>query len=207
MSGRMAPGEYVRIDHIAGEFGVSATPVREALLSLRIEGFVHLDRNRGFRVAPLSEQDVSDLFRVHAFVAGELAARATKRMSPFVIEQLQAIQQSMKSAARTKDGDNIEELNYQFHRLINMTAASPKLNDILRVLLHYAPRRFFAEIPGWPDASVSDHAEIIDALKRQRPNLVKRAMSNHILHGGELLVQNLRGRGYWAGREASETGA
>lgn len=203
----MAPGEYVRIDQIAGEFGVSATPVREALLSLRIEGFVHLDRNRGFRVAPLSEQDVSDLFGVHAFVAGELAARAAKRVSPFIIEQLQAIQQSMKSAARTKDGDNIEELNYQFHRLINMTAASPKLNDVLRVLLHYAPRRFFAEIPGWPDASISDHAEIIDALKRQRPILVKKAMSHHILHGGELLVQNLRGRGYWAGREASEPGA
>lgn len=198
MSGRMASGEHVRIDHVAAELGVSGTPVREALLSLRAEGFVHLDRNRGFRVAPLSEQDVLDLFQVQAFVAGELAARAVSKKTPSLVEDLEKIQEAMKEAARIEDGDRVEELNFQFHRRINTTAASPKLNALIGILLHYVPRRFYAEIPGWPEASVNDHAAIVQALRSRRPQSARKAMTNHILHGGELLVANLRARSFWA---------
>src|ERR1043166_8248760 len=57
MCGRVSPNEYLRIDRLADELGVSTTSAREALLSMRAEGFVELDRNRGFRVPSLSRQD------------------------------------------------------------------------------------------------------------------------------------------------------
>src|SRR5690606_26011206 len=64
LDGRVRPGERLRLERLALEFGVSVTPVREALKSLRSEGFVVLEPRRGFVVAPLSKRDVRDLFWV-----------------------------------------------------------------------------------------------------------------------------------------------
>lgn len=66
MDGRVRPGDYLRLERLALEFGISVTPVREALKSLRSEGFVVLEPRRGFVVAPLSKRDVQDLFWVQA---------------------------------------------------------------------------------------------------------------------------------------------
>src|SRR5581483_6398970 len=75
MSGKVRQGEYLRLERLAAEFGISVTPVREALKSLRSEGFVVLEPRRGFVVARLSQQDVKDLFWAQAVVAAELTSR------------------------------------------------------------------------------------------------------------------------------------
>src|SRR5881397_3995719 len=75
-SGNARPGQFLRIERIAEAVGVSQTPVREALLSLRSEGLVDLLPRRGFMVAPITPQDITDLFWAQSLIAGELAARA-----------------------------------------------------------------------------------------------------------------------------------
>lgn len=218
-SGRLAPGDFVRIDRVAEELGVSATPVREALVSLRTEGFVHLDPSKGFRVKPLSRQDVNDVFQLHAHIAGELASRCASVITEEVVAQLDRIQESMRSsyavaqsmlsashsiasesdrAGQNNAGWNdIEELNFHFHRLINKSASSPKLSGILRLLNHYVPHGFYAEISGWPEATLYDHAAIIDALKNGEPDTAREAMAKHIEHAGTLLLETLEMRGFW----------
>src|SRR6476646_1292784 len=73
-SGQVRPGEFLRIERIAEAVGVSQTPVREGLLSLKSEGLVNLLPRRGFIVAPFTPQDIYDLYWVQAQLAGELAA-------------------------------------------------------------------------------------------------------------------------------------
>ncbi|WP_242424773.1 GntR family transcriptional regulator, partial [Frankia sp. EI5c] len=72
MSGHIWPGEYIRLDEVARELGVSVTPVREALVRLRSEDMVELEPRRGYVVAPLSQQDIRDLFSLQGDIAGEL---------------------------------------------------------------------------------------------------------------------------------------
>lgn len=92
MSGSLQPGEFVRLEKVADDLGVSATPVREGLHALRGEGFLGFEPRRGFVVAPLSPDDIEDLFLVQADIAGELAARAAIAATPEVVDELRRLQ-------------------------------------------------------------------------------------------------------------------
>lgn len=72
MSGDLRPGTRVRLEEVAGRLGMSITPVREALLTLRGEDMVELVPRKGYVVAPLSRQDVLDLFQDFTDGAGRL---------------------------------------------------------------------------------------------------------------------------------------
>src|SRR6266851_4666518 len=111
MSGRLRPGEFIRQERIAEELELSATPVREGLLSLKGEGFVQLKPRRGFVVAPLSAADVRDLFTAQALLAGELVSRATARMSDADLRELGEVHAALLAAAAAGDGERVERLN------------------------------------------------------------------------------------------------
>ena len=200
MSGQVHQGEYLRLERIAEELGTSATPVREALLALRGEGFVQLEPRRGFVVAPLSRRDVEDLFFVQATIAAELAARTAQAITPDRVTELESIQSALEDAARSRAVDEVEELNFQFHRRINTWAESKKLAWFLGTSVRYVPRRFYASIAGWRQASVTDHLVIIAAMRAGNPERARQAMHQHIVHVGELLVSHLDKRGMWHAR-------
>src|SRR4051794_6008524 len=81
MSGAVRPGDFLRMDRIAEAVGVSNTPVREGLLALSNQGFVRQMPRRGFVVAPFKRQDIQDLFWAQGLLAGELGARAAKKIT------------------------------------------------------------------------------------------------------------------------------
>jgi len=195
MSGQVREGDFLRLEHLADELGISVTPVREALLALRGEGFVHLEPRRGFQVAPLSRQDVEDVFRVQADVAAELAARAAAHVTDDDLRRLRDTQDAMATAARDGDVTAVEEHNHRFHRDVNRLAHAHKLAWVLGNLVHYAPRRFYGRIEGWPRASVEDHHAILAALAARDPSAARTAMRTHIEHAGALLVAHLETQG------------
>jgi DNA-binding GntR family transcriptional regulator len=197
MSGEVRQGEFLRLERIAEGLGVSATPVREALLSLRGEGFVRLQAHRGFVVAPLSRQDVIDLFQVQADAAAELTGRASGRIEPHVVERLAGVQERLEEAARRGAAEEVEELNFQFHRIVYRAADSPKLTWVLGSVARYAPRRFYASIHGWQGASVAEHGTIIAGLRHRDAEKARSAMRGHVTHAGQLLVAHLESRGFW----------
>lgn len=197
MSGQVAHGEFLRLERIADDLGISVTPVREALLSLRGEGFVTLEPRRGFMPAPLSRQDVQDLFEAQAYFAGELAARAAERVTEHDLASLDRTQDQLEQAARARDPEAIERANHQFHRVINKSAGSPKTSWLLQLVVRYAPRRFYSSIHGWPQASVDDHHLVLAALRSGDAEAARHAMRAHIRHAGTLLVVHLEAQGFW----------
>ncbi|HVV08143.1 GntR family transcriptional regulator [Amycolatopsis sp.] len=188
ISGRLRAGEYIRQERIADELGLSATPVREGLLALKGEGFVALKPRRGFVVSPLSAADVVDLFAAQALLAGELVARAATRMGEADLDRLTALHAELREAAAVRDGDLVERLNHEFHRFINLAAEAPRLAWMLSITARFAPRRFFASIPGWPRASAQDHATILAALAEGDSEAAREAMIRHIDNAGALLA-------------------
>jgi len=191
MSGQLKSGERIRLDPIANLLGVSPTPVREALMSLRAEGFVELEPRKGFVVVPISPGDVRDVFAIQAMLAGELAARACVAMDTATLERLHAHQRMLADAARVSDFDAIEAENHRFHRSINLAARSPKLAWLLGVLARYSPRKFYATIDGWPKASLEDHEGILQAFEHGDAERARQAMHTHIVHAGNLLIAHL----------------
>ena len=188
MSGELKPGTVVRPETIGESLGISATPAREALQALRVEGFLHVVPRQGFVVAPLTGQDIRDLFQAQALIAGELAARAASEAHPADLAELAALHHELIAAAARGNTELLEAKNHEFHRLINLMAGTPKMVWVLGLLARYVPRRFYAEIPGWPEATVDDHGKLLDGIRAADPELARAAMQQHISHAGQLLA-------------------
>ncbi|MDQ1749365.1 MAG: hypothetical protein QOE71_421 [Pseudonocardiales bacterium] len=188
VSGQLQGGDFIRPEAVASELQISATPVREGLLALHTQGFVRLEPRRGFVVLPLTGEDIRDLFAAQALLAGELAARAVKRADSARIAELEALHADLEVAAGRGDHDELEELNFRFHRAVNLLATAPKIAWLLGVAVCYVPVRFYSSIDGWPAATVHDHRAILDAFRRAASRLARSAMTEHIEHAGELLA-------------------
>lgn len=197
LDGRVRPGEHLRLERLAMEFGISVTPVREALKSLRSEGFVVLEPRRGFVVAPLSKRDVQDLFWVQAGIAAELAARATPRIGPEKLGGLEALHRDLERAAAARRPDLMEEHNHRFHREINLAADSAKLAWSLGTAARYVPRGLYGRLPDWPGLAMRDHETILAALRDGDARTAADRMRDHVVRAGELLVAHLERRGMW----------
>lgn len=192
MLGDLAPLEYVRTEKLAAELGVSQTPVREALMALSSEGSVKWEPRRGFRVVPVTAQDIHDLFDVQAYVAGELAARAVQHLSGDEHTTLHSLQRELIEAEQRADTTEVDRLNHQFHRLINRAAQSVRLANLLRATVAHVPLSSYGAITGWAHASVHDHVTILQAIQNGDPDAARAAMSSHIRNVGALLVAHLQ---------------
>lgn len=203
MSGKVRPGEFLRMEPIAEAVGVSNTPVREGLLALSNEGFVQLVPRRGFVVAPISRQDVRDLFWAQAQFAGELAARAARKLTPKQLQRIEAIDEQYSRAAATGDINGIATMGYQFHREINLAAEAPQLSRLFRSLVKHLPNRFYATIESHVAATSTDHPELLDALRDRNVRRARSIAERHVLSGGEGAVRMLEDRGFWPDLEAT----
>jgi DNA-binding GntR family transcriptional regulator len=192
--GDLQSGEFIRLEDIAERFGCSVTPVREAMLTLRQEGFVEPAPRRGFRVSTITVEDVRDVFAIQAFIAGELVARAAERVNEEDLDRLEQIQDRLESAAKRNEVSEIELHNNAFHRTLNAVAAAPKLGQFLLMSLRYVPRRFYGHSSVWQMEAMNEHRAVLAGLREGDADRARRAMEQHILRAGRALVQQLDGR-------------
>jgi DNA-binding GntR family transcriptional regulator len=195
LTGELRAGQFIRIDAVAEELEVSNTPVREALVTLQGYGLVDLLPNRGFQVAELSREDIEDAFLVQRFIAGELAARAAERLTDADLDRLEAIQTRITRAHDQGDFAAVDFANDEFHRLINLAAGAPKLRLFLGLALRYVPSAPDTAVPGWQDATATDHSGILRALRARDPDAARAAMVSHIDHARNLLIEHRRRQG------------
>lgn len=194
MSGQMRPGESVRAEILGEALSISSTPAREALQALRVEGFLELVPRRGFQVAPLTGEDIEDLFQVQALIAGEMAARAAVKATETDLGKLDALHHELLAAAGRRDLAALEEKNHAFHREINLIADSRKTLWALSLLSRYVPRRFYPQIEGWPAATFEDHSTVLQCLKNRDAEAAGSAMYDHVVHAGVLLARQFNDR-------------
>lgn len=198
MVGDLRAPSYIRTEHIAAELGVSATPVREALMILHSEGTVRWEPRRGFRVVPVSRGDVEDLFAVQAHIAGELAARAALVLAAGEVKRLRAVQVELEAAAAAGEAARVDALNHEIHRTINKAPGARRLAAMLNTTVHYVPRHYFGRVTGWAQASAHDHRPILTALGMRDTEATRTTMAEHVEHIGRLLVAHLEERGAFA---------
>lgn len=166
ISGALRSGDFVRLDETAAELGVSVTPVREALLTLRGEGLVESVPNRGYVVSPLGRGDVTDIFWLQKRIAVELAVRVLRVADPADLDRLTALNDELRRAVSSSDADRIAAAEFEFHREVNRIADSPKLAWFLYSAARYTPYRLYTADPAWGRSAVDSHTRLIDAFRR-----------------------------------------
>ena len=182
MSGSFRSGEFIRLDETAAELGVSVTPVREALLTLRGEGMVESAPNRGYRVSPMSSSDIDDIFWLQGQLAVELALRAAERAAACDLERLEDLNERLRVCVTASKGsagseistdvERIADAEWCFHREVNRIANSPKLAWFLDTAARALPYRLFARDPQWGVVAVRSHERLIAAMRAGEHNEV-----------------------------------
>jgi DNA-binding GntR family transcriptional regulator len=160
----IAPGANLDEASLEREFGVSRTPVREALIRLASEGLITLLPNRGARVTPIDVSDLSELFE-----SLELTQRATlrwcaKRRPAAAVAELRALADAFTQSAEARDYERMGEANQAFHLKIGEACANKYIaqlyNSLLTVSLRVA-RMVFAHSQQDPDDQARYYAEVV----------------------------------------------
>ncbi|MDE2571676.1 MAG: GntR family transcriptional regulator [bacterium] len=195
VAGRIDSTRWMRMADLARALGTSITPVRSALMELEREGLVEIAKARGVRVIPMTREDVRDVYLLHAFLSGELAARAAARALPPLLEACRRLQRRMERVAAGRSKESIDDLNWKFHRLINLEAGAPRLARILRQVSYSVPHAFHAMVPGWSHLAMQHHRALIGALESGSAQEARNWAEEHVRVGCALLLEQLERSG------------
>jgi DNA-binding GntR family transcriptional regulator len=205
LSGELPSGTRLRQSALASEFGVSRTPVREALRKLQAGGLVELQPHRGALVRVLSAREIRDAYEVRAGLEALAAELAATRIRHDQLDRLRDAQEQFREGlARTvaarEDGDGADEsqaiawgrANDQFHQVIQEAAGNEVLVATLTHLHRSFPRDLtkivLAESTPLLRANVLEHEEIMDALEQRDSAAARELMRRHVRHAGELVT-------------------
>lgn len=198
MTAELLPGDRIRMDEAAADLGVSVTPVREAMLTLRGEGMVDFAPHRGYMVAQLTRTDVSDLF----WMQGEAAARIARRTASVITsEQLAELEWAiarLRDAANSRDVDAIINAEFEFHRAHNHISGSGKLAWMLFNLTRYTPHSLYAGDPGWAAVALDSHEQLVNAYRTNDADAAAVQVRRQFDDGAERLISHLESTPIWA---------
>jgi DNA-binding GntR family transcriptional regulator len=116
-------------------------------------------------------------------------------ISTELVAELESIQAQLEQANEDRDYEAVERLNHRFHETIYRLAGSRKIRWLIKATLPYAPRKFFAAVEGWPEASAQDHRAIIEHLRSGDAEAARAAMAQHVRRAGALLAEHLTASG------------
>ena len=209
LNGEIALGVRLRQEGLAAEFGVSRTPVREALRQLQAAGIVELQPNRGAVVRGPSVRDIREAYEVRAELEGLAAEIAATRIRDAQLRELRAAQRlfrrSIAKLLRGRVADDGGPANGEwtrandlFHRVIQEAAGNARLTDIVQDLHRAFPRGLtWAALSGSSallQQNIDEHRAILEAIERRDPAEARRRMVMHVRHAGELIARHFERR-------------
>lgn len=198
MTGAVRPDTFIRLDETAARLGVSITPVREALRTLRGEGMVELEPHRGHRVMPLSRTDIEDIFWLQSTIAQELSATAARRITDDQIDELALVNAQLAAAVADHDPARIASTEFEFHRVFNRAAGRMKLAWFLLHATRYLPPQLFATDETWGRSAVASHEAFIEALRSRDVDTVVELTKGQFTDGLARLLDWLEKVGLWS---------
>jgi DNA-binding GntR family transcriptional regulator len=197
MSGSLRPGTFIRLDETAAELGVSITPVREALRTLRGEGMVQLEPHRGHVVSPFTRGDIEDIFWLQASIASQLARSAAERITDDEIDELERLAETVADAIERHDTDDVVDAEFAFHRAFNRSSGRTKLAWFQLHATRYLPPHIYANDPQWGRMAVTNRRKLIAALRRHDVDEVVRLTNAQFTDGARRLTARLDELGLW----------
>jgi DNA-binding GntR family transcriptional regulator len=193
VAGELEPGVIYSAPALAERFGVSATPVREAMLDLVKEGFVEPLRNRGFRVVEMSDEDLDNIAQIRLLIEVPTISQIVLLLTPARFEKLAAGAKAIERAAADGDVRQYLDADRRFHVELISVIGNARLTDLVDRLRRQARLFGLRDLAksGRLMASAREHRALLDRLRVQDIQAAENLMRAHIGHT----------RGLWAGKQ------
>lgn len=214
LSGELVSGTRLRQEALADEFGVSRTPIREALRKLQEGGLVELRPRRGAVVRGPSAREIRDAYEVRAELEGLAAELAAHRIHQELLDGLHEAQAQFRetlarmmqvrsdggmSAVPDAEIDRWRHANDRFHQLIQAAAANEVLVATLAHLHRSFPRDLTQTVLGESTTllaeNVREHEAVLAAIERRDAAEARELMIKHVRHAGALVTLRFEQRG------------
>jgi DNA-binding GntR family transcriptional regulator len=186
LDGRFPAGHRLKENELAREFGLSRTPVRDALSRLNVEGLLEFRPNLGATVSVWSEAQIEQMLKIRALLEPFATEIAAALISEAQLAELQDLCGVMEEAARRETDEDLKRLaaaNARFHHIVIDAAQSEHLAKLislavdaplsLRTFAHYSPEEI--------ERSMRHHRDLVDALTHRDPAWAASVMRTHIL--------------------------
>ncbi|MQY33703.1 HTH-type transcriptional repressor RspR [Streptomyces sp. RB17] len=193
IAGELRPGEVYSAPSLAARFGVSATPVREAMLDLAKEGLVDTVPNKGFRVTAVSDKQLDEFTHIRALIEIPTVVALARTADRVSLEALRPAAREIVTAAVAGDLIAYVEADTRFHLGLLALAGNTHLVEVVADLRKRSRLYGLTALveAGRLLASAEEHLELLDALLERDEKAVHAIMTRHLGH-----VRSL-----WAGGE------
>lgn len=185
----LEPGSWIDELKIAEEFGISRTPLREALKVLAAEGLVTMKVRRGAYVTEVSERDLADVYHLLALLESDAVAVVAERASDAQVAELKALHAELEAAARPGqvDREHFFAINERFHMRVLAIADNrwrdqmvADLRKVMKLNRHNSLLK-----SGRIEESLQEHRELMAAVKARNPGAAMQRMRKHFENGLE----------------------
>ena len=181
----LEPGSWIDELKLAEAYGISRTPLREALKVLATEGLVTMKVRRGAYVTEVSEKDLSDVYHLLALLESDAAGVVASRASAEQLAELQAMHDELEAA--THDRERFFAINERFHlKLLEIadnrwrTQMVADLRKVMKLNRHHSLFK-----TGRISESLAEHRAVMAALQAQDAELARSRMCAHFHNGLE----------------------
>lgn len=166
--GGLTLGNFLDLDALASQLGVSRTPLREALLQLAHEGFVTILPRRGFLLEALSADDIRHFYAIIGALEATVLRSVGARLTPADLARMRALNDGMSEAVEAEDFDRYYSLNLAFHetylRLSDNQRLKAQVASLKQRLYDWPRRRVF--VKAWEEHSVKgEHLSFLRLLE------------------------------------------
>ena len=193
-AGTLGPGDRIRQEQLAAELGTSVIPVREALSTLQAEGLVRYVPHRGYRVATLSLDELSETYEIRRLLEDEVVRLATPRLDDGHLALLRDAAEEMESLASGADVAAMIAANRRFHFTLYDVAERPRMVDFIRILWQTtdAYRSLYYGQDTARHRVNDEHRSILEALGAHDTERAVRELHAHRQHAVDDLALRLR---------------
>ena len=176
VSRKLRPGERIVQSELAEQFGVSRTPIREALHKLASDGLVILSPNKGASVADFSLSELEGIYSIRIAIEGYGAFLAAEQITDDDLGRLASLLDRMKVVFEEGDRWRLLEVNREFYALLYAIAKQPRLYDLIMKHLDMADlyRRMAFTIDTFYRHTIADHEELLAVLRTRDPEAAER---------------------------------
>ncbi|HEX2922566.1 MAG TPA: GntR family transcriptional regulator [Chloroflexota bacterium] len=193
ISGEMTPGTVYSAPALGARFGISPTPVREAMLDLIKEGLVTAAPNKGFRVTEISDKGLDEITKLRQLIEPPIVREVTPLIPDDDMPHLRTLAANIRDWAEKGNLTEYTEADRLFHVTILEYSGNTRLVELISELR--AHTRLFGLTPllqqGRLTASAAEHLDLVDLLEQRKAAEAEAFMYRHIDQV----------RGIWAGRQ------
>lgn len=190
LSGKYKNNEELRENTIAKEYGVSRTPVREAIRQLELEGLVTTVPNKGAYVKSIKRKDVEDIYAIRSLLEGLCARWAAENITKEQLEGLEEILYMTRFHLEHEHFEQLYEYDGKFHEALYCACNSPILNHLLKDFHEYIQnvrKRALKDMERAVQCQ-EEHEAILEAIKSRDANRAAQLAGRHIQKAAENIV-------------------